>query len=160
MNTPIWTLQVEVQPGEPLGALQGRISLATVGMEGEPADPFVIDVNGRIVPDIIVEPAAMHFTQLGGTSASRIDAKLRCLIPGSRVAVLSTRIEGTPVADQLRVEAVAKELDSAGRSAEWTLYLSAHPSLAGKSFSGTLLIELDDPTAGTIEVPIGSRTAP
>jgi len=156
LDTPIWTLLVEVDPGLPLGALVGAVHLAAVDENGEPTDSFVIDVRGQIVRDIVLDPPALHFIQLGNTASNRAEARLRALVPGSRVRVTGGTLSG-PAADRLRFESVAVDPDAVGRSARWRIVLNADPSLAGTSFAGVLTLELDDPMVPTLEVPYSSR---
>jgi hypothetical protein len=159
LNTPIWTLLVEVEPGVPLGALSGRVSLSCVDMDGEPAEPYELEVSGQIVRDIVLDPPALHFLQLGGSGSSTVEARLKSLVPGSRVRVTGGTLTG-PAADRLRFEALPVEPDAVGRAADWRILLNAAPGLVGTSFAGTLTLELDDPVVSTLAVPYSSNAVP
>jgi hypothetical protein len=143
-----WRLAIETVAGLARGALEGRGLLAPAG---EPATPLAVRVRGQVVADVVLDPPALYLRRLG-SGPTRAEAELRALVPGARIAVLASRLEGEGRA-ALRVEVAPIDPDAAGRSARWRVTLAADPELAPESFRGTLTLELDDPIVKQVDAP-------
>ena len=153
LGRPLWTVLIVVEPGLPLGALEGAVYLTTRGFEGEQREAtFDVHVTGRIVPDVIVDPPALYLDALTRGDTAQAVAELRALIPGARVALLGARVEGQG-ADLVRVEFEAVDPDAAGRSARWRVTLRTLAEVEPTRFAGEVHLELDDPALPEIVVP-------
>jgi hypothetical protein len=155
LDVTVWKLIVEADPGLPIGALRGSVRLSVLNGAGETEEArFELPVIGRVVNDVVMHPPALHLAPAGG-GAAEVTAELRTLIPGARVRVLSTELEGEH-AERLVLRATPIDPDSAGRAVRWTVTLEAPADAEPHSVSGRVRIALDDPNLPEISAPFTS----
>jgi hypothetical protein len=144
LDEPLWKLHVTVPENEPLGLLRDRIELATTDAEGEgDGGTLVVEVWGRVVPDIVIYPQQISLGALRQDEERAVEAELRALAPGMRVKIVEARAEGASAAKiPVRFEAVHP--DELGRSARWTLTIEAESGLRAGRIDAELVVRLDD----------------
>jgi len=157
-GVPVWVVTAKVAPGLPLGPFSGAVHLRVTEMDGSgEGPPYPIAVRATVVRDVILRPATVGFGRFSLVDGARAEAVVRAVIPGDRVLVTDAALVGTG-AEQIAVAFEPVKPDPAGRSAEWRVELTAHPSMSVELFTGKLRVALDHPTVPELEVTYIGRT--
>jgi hypothetical protein len=148
-----WILIATVAPGLPLGPAQGKVWLSTSGPDGTgKGQSFSVPLRAQIVPEIVVRPPVFEMPRLERGKSARFEAALESLAPGSTVQVLAARVEGIG-AEHLKLEFVPDSPDDSQRSNVWRLTLVADERFDAEAFSGTVLVQTDDPQVPIVRIP-------
>lgn len=144
-NEHVWGLTVRVLPNQPPGAFRGKVVLSASDAEDQGADRRLeVLVWAQIVEDVAITPLILNFGNLQLGVEGQLRTKVRALVPGARVKVLSAEVSGD-VADHLSVEfSAAGYVDSDGRSETWNVVLYADTEMPRGRFRGALTVRLDD----------------
>ncbi len=146
----VWVLVVRADPGLDLGPHTGKVRFTTTRADGTgDGQHFEVPIRAQVVTDCIVEPRVLTLSRGGDGVAT---AMLTALIPGASVQVREVRVEGG-ASDVLQAEWEPVDPDDSGRASRWRLRMSPRGELPAESFSGKLVIELDDPILPRLEVP-------
>lgn len=149
----LWILVVTPKPDLPLGPVRGRVALSTTRDDGTgDGPPFLVSVSAQITADVVLHPPlfALKSSRTGPEFGALVE--LAALVPGQRVKVRGTKLEGVG-ADVLRVECTPVDADDQGRASTWRIALQAPPDSKGQTFSGKVTIELDHPGLPKLEAP-------
>jgi len=147
---------VLVPPLEP-GLWEGEILLRSTKEDGTGEDtPFRLPVRGFIVPDVLVFPRALSFTDFDSEVGARADGELTALAPGHRVKVVDSLIQGA-VPDGLVTSFEPIDPDAEGRSPRWRVSVVAPANLQESFFSGSLQLTLADPSQAPVQVNLVYR---
>ncbi|MEO1699489.1 MAG: hypothetical protein AAFU73_19530 [Planctomycetota bacterium] len=145
---PYWLVYLTVPPLAPFGVQRGSLEFVTTDDDGEGEDgryrvPYVV----QVVPDVSATPSVASFGLVQEGAPAQATSELRALVPGARLGVRSATVEGP---DGVRFEASyePERPDDAGRSARWSVTLSAPDGLPVGKATGVLRLELDEPFGG------------
>ena len=125
------------------------IALAVFACEVDEGERFDRVIHLQPEPRAGVEWEEAALVQIGAESrrAWRVQSghsiELRALVPGARVLIESTVVEG-PLSDHFEVVRAVVTPDANGRSSLWKLTLRADSALPPGQFNGTLRVVLDD----------------
>ncbi|MFN0242440.1 MAG: DUF1573 domain-containing protein [Planctomycetota bacterium] len=148
----MWILSVTAKPGLPLGPVQGKVIVRTSGMDGTGVGPELsIPVIGQVADDVRVDPPILFVAP----SDTRVEATLSALVPGERVRVLASRVDGSGT-DTLRVECKAVRPADDGSASQWTIALVGDTNRT-EPVSGELVLELDHPRVRVLRVLLRPR---
>jgi hypothetical protein len=148
----VWILVATPKPDLPLGPARGRVTLATTRDDGTgEGPPFSVSLSAQITEDVVLHPAVLTLKRPKPDEALSARTELEALIPGQRVKVLGTKVEGLG-AEALHVELAPTDPDVHGRASLWEIRLRAAPDTQVPTFAGHLTIELDHPRVPKLEV--------
>lgn len=143
----------ELAPGMPRGPWRGEVRLECTREDGEtPAPPFLIPVRAHVTTDVVCSPGSLIFGPLDAERGATIEAVVQALIPGERLTILGHRTTGDLDAVEVTYEPDAPDAD--GRSVRWNLRLGIAPEHARGPLHGTLELDTDVESAGTLRVPV------
>jgi len=155
---PIWLLEAGFTPPVPLGRQAFSIWIDTVRKDGEPGEPLQVFVAGTTSPDVAFSPERLFLRpNPKGVGVKTEDGlgmtigKLRTHLDGHFLRVVGFQIKGDH-ADELEFNAVPVRPNPNGSSKEWDLSLIAKDTLSAPSFTGTVVLELDDPQYKKMEL--------
>lgn len=149
----VWTLVVTVPEQTKLGPLEDEIVLRTTNSQGIGDDGrFTIKVHAQVVHDIIATPRHLNISGFSRTEPARAEALLKTLVPGRRVSITDTVLQG-PSSDLLDVEIEAVDPDANGRSSRWNIALTSAGGLPPGRIDGTLVLVLDDSQQPEVRLP-------
>jgi len=152
-NESVWTLMVTVPAMSKLGPLEDEIVLRTTNSFGEGDDGrFSIKVHAQVVENIIATPRHLNISGFSQTEPARAEALLKTLVPGMRVGILDTVLQGAG-ADLLSVEIEAVDPDANGQSSRWNIALTSAGGLPAGRIDGTLVLVLDDTQQAEVRLP-------
>ncbi len=140
----VWRVEVEALPPLAIGPINATVELLTVTPDGEPSRPYSVQVSGLVRPDLELRPERVILREFQSDGGATMSSKLISNVPGRRFILLSATVEGK-VADRIAVEFAPVEPDSRGKSAHWTIEVSALPGIEEERFSGAIRLALDDP---------------
>lgn len=152
-NRPMWVLVVTLEPLSSLGPYRGYVELETTNPDGQGTGRALrIPVSAQIEKDVLTHPALLQFPPIVAGQESLAEVKLVSHLPGHRLLVRSSSIEGE-YADHLELSAQPILSDSAGRASEWSLKLKSDGTLGPNGLSGDVLLELDDEQYPRMRIP-------
>ncbi len=152
-DEPYWILTIDVLPDQPLGIVKGKVKLSSTGADGTGTGfAHEVPVLGQVVPDVVIDPGVLLFRTGEPGSLPRAEAKIVALVPGERVLVRTTELEGSD-SENLRVEATPVQPDENGRATEWKLVIQALEPLRDRAFHGSLDVVTDHARVPSIRVP-------
>ncbi|HTF87553.1 MAG TPA: hypothetical protein VK843_04030 [Planctomycetota bacterium] len=157
----MWRLTVRWFPPLERGTQMRSVVLSTTGPNGKgEGRPLEIQVQAIGVENVIAEPLLFQISEQLAPGAEVGSVTLRSLVGGNRLTVTGARAEG-PMAESFRAVATAIEPDSKGRSERWSVTLSAIsvPQAQG-SYSGFVIVSLDDPATPEVRIPYSRKAAP
>lgn len=150
---PVWVLDAGFLPPVILGRQAATVIVETSAPDGTPTAPLEIQIAGNGVPDVNISPSRFVMRPgLGAESGSVVDGELETFLQGHRFAVTSFTIQGE-AADHLEFQADPVLPDARGQSTRWLLKLSTREPGPTGAFTGTVVLELDDPQYATLEIP-------
>lgn len=149
---PRWVATLEVPLGTDLGNVGGHLRIAAVDARGESIAPLELPVVGQVVPDIDVTPPRYFLRPRPGRERLEQELRLLSRVPGLRFRVVGHHLQGE-AHEHLEFVAEAVDPDSAGRSREWRISLSAPAGAFEGTFGGELRVLLDDPQHPEIQIP-------
>lgn len=154
----VWILTATAPPGLALGPARGSVVLTTTGLDGTgDGAAFTVPILAQIVTDIVVHPGVLQFQNLDRARGGRAEAEVLALVPGARVRVLASHLEGE-ASDDLVLEVVPVDPGDDQRAKRHAIRLSSKPSLSAAAFHGTLVLELDDPATPRITIPYAGNS--
>lgn len=143
----------ELAPGMQRGPWLGEVRLDCTREDGEtPAPPFLVPVRAHVTTDVVCSPGSLIFGPLGAQGGAELEAVVQALIPGERVMLSGHRLLGELDGVQVSYEPDAPDAD--GRSVRWNLTLSVAPEHATQPLRGTLELDTDVESAGTLSIPV------
>jgi hypothetical protein len=148
-----WILVATAPPGLPIGPQRGRVTLSTTNADGTgDGAAFSVPILAQVAPDIVVSPGILQLSNVDRSTGATLRAELLALVPGARVKVLATRLEGE-ASDDLELTVEASAPDEFGRAQRHEITFRAKPGLKAAYFRGTAVFETDDPGLPRIAVP-------
>jgi hypothetical protein len=155
-----WVLHAGFLPPLTKGRVASQILVHTQNAEGESGRDLSINLVGTGVDDItvtpprlIIRPAPKRNDGLDPQAhPARIEAQLVSHLAGQRFKITGYDITGA-AAGGLRLEVEAYQPSPDGSSGKWNLALVTTETPKLPSFTGAIMIELDDPHVPRIEVP-------
>ncbi|MEO6709946.1 MAG: hypothetical protein ABI054_02625, partial [Planctomycetota bacterium] len=157
----MWRLTVRWFPPLERGTQLRSVVLSTTGPKGQGVgQPLEIQVQAIGVENVIAEPLLFQIPEQLAPGAELGTVTLRSLVGGNRLIVTGARAEG-PMAESFRAVATPIEPDSKGRSERWTVTMSAVsvPQAQG-SYSGFVIVSLDDPVTPQVRIPYSRKAVP
>ncbi|MDF1800785.1 MAG: DUF1573 domain-containing protein [Planctomycetota bacterium] len=153
IENPVWVLDAGFLPPVQLGRQAATILVETAAPDGTPTAPIEIQIAGNGVPDVNISPSRFVMRPgLGAESGSVVDGELETFLEGHRFRVTAFTIQGE-AADHLEFQADPVLPDARGQSTRWLLKLSTREPGPTGAFTGTVVLELDDPQYATLEIP-------
>ncbi len=148
----IWTLKAGFEAPMEAGRKAAEIRIRTVDSEGQPAPDLVVNLTATATEDIRVYPPKLVLRPAPKGGNSVVHAELAAHLAGQRLNVIGYSILGSS-ADDLTVTAQAFQPMPDGTSSRWDISLETRTTPRESSFSGTIVLELDDPSTPRLEIP-------
>lgn len=146
---PIWILLVSAKPGQGPGSVRGRVLLSTTDASGQgESGRFEVQVRGQYVEPILLRPAALTIASGSGGSA-----RIECLPPGMKVALLSAVLEGEG-AERVELTTRPEDPDDAGRASSFVLDIKPKGGLPAAPLALRARIKLSEPGFEDLQLPI------
>lgn len=152
VGEPVWILTVNAPPGLPLGPARGQVTMRTTAPDGSEGGAFSVTILAQVVPDIVVHPGILDLASLLPGQGGTRPAEIVSLVPGARVRVTGTRVEGDDAAD-FTIETKPIDPDESGKSQRHSLVLKCRPERKPGAFRGVVVIEFDSKETPRITVP-------
>lgn len=148
-----WILVATAPPGLPIGPQRGSVTLSTTTADGTGVGaPFTVPILAQIAPDVVVSPGVLQLSNVDHEKGATLHAELLALVPGAKLKVLGTRLEGDASAD-LELVVTPDLPDEDGRAQRHQIEFRSKPSLRAANFRGTAIFETDDARMPRISVP-------
>jgi|694.fasta_scaffold00556_40 hypothetical protein len=145
----IWILLVSARPDQPLGTVHGRVLVQTTDLQGQgDKGRFEVAVRGQVVEPIVLRPASLTISSGAGASA-----RIECLPPGLKVALLSAVLEGEG-SDSVELAVSAEAPDEAGRASAFVLAVKPKGGLPEKPLALQARVRLSGPGLEELRLPI------
>lgn len=152
--SPIWELTASFLPPIEKRRQAATLVISTLAPDGEPGPDLELTMAGTGVDDVSIRPQRLILRpnprDTSGTVS--VSAELVSRLPGHAFRVTGYSIQGDQ-SDSLSLSAEAFESVSNGSSPRWNLTLETRTLPTATSFSGMIIIELDDPQYPRIELP-------
>jgi len=144
-NENTWSVLVRVLPDQPPGPFRGKVVLSASDDQGQGAEQRLeIPVWAQVVEDITITPLILNFGTLLPGVEGQLQTRVRALVPGARVQVLSAEVSGK-VAEHLSVVfSPSGYVDSDGRAEIWDVVVYSDTEMPQGRFRGALTVRLDD----------------
>lgn len=147
MGQPHWIVNATLEPPLELGRIVRTLKLATRTPDGEPGPPFRLKLTALVVRDLTVTPQRLLIR-----SSDPNEVILKARLPGMRVRILSSAVEGEG-AEHLDLELEPYDLDPSGSSSQWTVRLTRSSALDVEVAAGNVVLQLDDAQYPSLEIP-------
>jgi hypothetical protein len=148
---PVWVLDAGFTPPVPLGRQAFSVWINTIRKDGTEGEPLQVLVAGTTTPDVSFSPGRMILRPNPKGVGVKTDdglglaiAKLKTHLQGHSLRVVGFQILGDH-ADELEFNVTPVRPNQNGGSIEWDLSLIALDTLSAPSFTGTIVLEIDDP---------------
>lgn len=149
-----WQVTAELEPPLALGPIRGEILLSTTDARGEGSDGrLTIPFRGTVVPDVVLGPPTLSFSAVPQGEQRRLEAVLRSLLPGQRLAVHSPVLEGKS-APHMTCVLLPQGPDDRGQSPYWKIELTLLDSHPSGRIEAILRVQTDDPNYQAFTRPI------
>lgn len=138
----VWVLEASLRPPLALGRQTRYFQIATVDAEGRPYRPIEVGLTAFVTEDVLAEPPRLiAIAERGASEPVTTTAEVRSQLAGQRITITDVILEG-PRLDGLDVTYEPEALDAEGRSASWTVTLSARPPAGEDVLQGKVFVTL------------------